>query len=387
VRLKISLSGRPKCTTCLGRSAKRTLVTAISRSRILRGQGPRYRNGRHGSAREKLDFEVDFRIDLPTVRKDRTFVDISRRVTTVTVLDAGWHAHRCHRKQHTRQGGAPPPATKRFCRNKKVEIACDGHRPDPDPGLARRTGRGPDSSYNQPSTINVSRLRPAETGWPSAFHPDDKKGMLQKWTAIRQSGRQATCGRLRRYDGDIVFLFSAKPLRDEAGTLSNGMSSLPTLRPPADRGRPSRERAALSRLCRKRVRLALGERTDHLVTAVGDTLSAVGHRAFTPDWRGSWTLRPMSRIGARKMAMASDDDRRTSAIARFVYRTPNRVGTPVLYVRTRASTLDARAISRYAQARHRYYGEDHAPITAERALREAQAALAHVNERGRRWAN
>jgi hypothetical protein len=31
-------------------------------------------------------------------------------------------------------------------------------------------------------------LDQAATGWPSAFHPDDKKGMLQKWSAIRESG-------------------------------------------------------------------------------------------------------------------------------------------------------------------------------------------------------
>src|SRR5207302_3389292 len=27
-----------------------------------------------------------------------------------------------------------------------------------------------------------------ETGWPRAFHPDDKTVMLQKWSAIRGSG-------------------------------------------------------------------------------------------------------------------------------------------------------------------------------------------------------
>ena len=26
-------------------------------------------------------------------------------------------------------------------------------------------------------------LDQVETGWPSVFHPDDKKGMLQKWSA------------------------------------------------------------------------------------------------------------------------------------------------------------------------------------------------------------
>ena len=61
----------------------------------------------------------------------------------------------------------------------------------------------------------------AETGWPRAFHPDDKKGMLQKWSAIRESGmRGGLEARLRRFDGEYRwFLFQAEPLRDEAGKI------------------------------------------------------------------------------------------------------------------------------------------------------------------------
>jgi PAS domain S-box-containing protein len=64
-------------------------------------------------------------------------------------------------------------------------------------------------------------LDQAETGWPRAFHPDDKKGMLVKWAAIWESGMPGGLeARLRRFDGEYRwFLFQAVPLRDEAGNI------------------------------------------------------------------------------------------------------------------------------------------------------------------------
>jgi PAS domain S-box-containing protein len=64
-------------------------------------------------------------------------------------------------------------------------------------------------------------LDQAGTGWPRAFHPDDKKGMLVKWAAIWESGMPAGLeARLRRFDGEYRwFLFQAVPLRDESGNI------------------------------------------------------------------------------------------------------------------------------------------------------------------------
>ena len=64
-------------------------------------------------------------------------------------------------------------------------------------------------------------LDQAETGWPRAFHPDDKKGMLVKWAAIRESGMPGGLeARLRRFDGEYRwFSFQAVPLRDESGNI------------------------------------------------------------------------------------------------------------------------------------------------------------------------
>jgi PAS domain S-box-containing protein len=64
-------------------------------------------------------------------------------------------------------------------------------------------------------------LDQAKTGWPRAFHPDDKKGMLVKWAAIWVSGMPGGLeARLRRFDGEYRwFLFQAVPLRDESGNI------------------------------------------------------------------------------------------------------------------------------------------------------------------------
>jgi PAS domain S-box-containing protein len=91
------------------------------------------------------------------------------------------------------------------------------------PTLVWRAGpEGIPDFLNQPA-LDYTGLSSdqTETGWPRAFHPDDKKGMLQKWSAIRESGmRGGLEARLRRFDGEYRwFLFQAEPLRDEAGNI------------------------------------------------------------------------------------------------------------------------------------------------------------------------
>jgi PAS domain S-box-containing protein len=91
------------------------------------------------------------------------------------------------------------------------------------PTLVWRAGpEGAPDFLNQPALDYTGlSLDQAETGWPRAFHPDDKKGMLQKWSAIRESGtRGGLEARLRRFDGEYRwFLFRAEPLRDESGNI------------------------------------------------------------------------------------------------------------------------------------------------------------------------
>jgi PAS domain S-box-containing protein len=81
---------------------------------------------------------------------------------------------------------------------------------------------------NQPA-LDYTGLTPDQTeiGWPRAFHPDDKKGMLVKWSAIRASGMPGELeARLRRFDGEYRwFLFRAVPLRDEPGNIAKWYGS------------------------------------------------------------------------------------------------------------------------------------------------------------------
>ncbi len=58
----------------------------------------------------------------------------------------------------------------------------------------------PISSINRRSTTPASHWTKPKLGWPRAFHPDDKKGMLVKWSAIRASGMPGELeARLRRF--------------------------------------------------------------------------------------------------------------------------------------------------------------------------------------------
>ncbi|MEH2567931.1 AAA family ATPase [Bradyrhizobium sp. AZCC 2289] len=167
---------------------------------------------------EKGDFEVDFRIDLPD--------GPTRYVHSVghplvgddgEVLElVGTHI------DVTEQHLAKEELQKAFDEIKKSE---DRLRLviDTIPTLVWRAGpEGSPDFLNQPALDYTGlSLDQAETGWPRAFHPEDKKGMLVKWSAIRESGMPGGLeARLRRFDGEYRwFWFQAVPLRDESGNI------------------------------------------------------------------------------------------------------------------------------------------------------------------------
>src|SRR5256886_10326196 len=172
----------------------------------------------HQAVQEKKDFEVDFRIDLPD--------GPARYVHSVghpLVGDDG---------EVLELVGTHIDVTEQHLAKEALQNAFDEIKKSEDrlrlvidtiPTLVWRAGpdRVPDF-LNQPALDYTGlRLDQAETGWPRAFHPDDKKGMLQKWSAIRQSGRPGELeARLRRQDGEYRwFLFRAEPLRNEAGNI------------------------------------------------------------------------------------------------------------------------------------------------------------------------
>jgi PAS domain S-box-containing protein len=328
--------------------------------------------------REKADFEVDFRIVLP----DGSIKHIHSVGHPVVGSDddvielIGTHV------DVTEQHAAKEALQKAFDEIKKSE---DRLRLviDTIPTLVwRARADGVPDFLNQPALDYTGlSLDQAETGWPRAFHPDDKKGMLQKWSAIRESGMPGELeARLRRFDGEYRwFLFRAEPLRDESGNIVKWYGSSTDIE---DRKRAEEALRESEQRFRDYAETASDwfweTGPDHKVSRVSDHLNAVG-------------IPPSSLIGLARWDLANDVEpepdkwrqHRTMHDAHqpfrdFVYRTVSRDGSPV-YVRSSGKPLfDAggnflgyRGTGTDITATIR---ADH----AEQALREAQAELARV---------
>jgi PAS domain S-box-containing protein len=168
--------------------------------------------------REKKDFEVDFRIDLPDGR--------TRYVHSVghpLVGDDG---------EVIELVGTHVDVTEQYLAKEELQQAFDEIKKSEDrlrlvidtiPTLVwRARPDGVPDFLNQPA-LDYTGLSSdqTETGWPRAFHPDDKKKMLVRWSAIRASGMPGELeARLRRFDGEYRwFLFRGVPLRDELGNI------------------------------------------------------------------------------------------------------------------------------------------------------------------------
>ena len=222
-------------------------------------------------------------------------------------------------------------------------------------------------------------LDQAETGWPRAFHPDDKKGMLVKWASIWESGRPGGLeARLRRFDGEYRwFLFQAVPLRDEAGNIVKWYGSSTDIE---DRKRTEEALRESEQRFRDYAEMAsdwLWETgPDHRVTRLSD-LYDVG-------------IPPSRVIGVARWEIATDVESEPEKwrlhramldahrpFRNFVY-TVNGTGSPA-YVQTsgkpfydtNGNFLGYRGTGTNITASIR---ADH----AEHALRKAQAELAHV---------
>jgi PAS domain S-box-containing protein len=186
--------------------------------RVHREDGDRVIEMVRQALKEKTDFEGDYRIVLPD-GSTRYVHSVGHAVVgddgEVTEL-VGTHV------DVTEQHLAKEALGKAFDEIKKSE---DRLRLviDTIPTLVWRAGpEGAPDFLNQPALDYTGlSLDQAETGWPRAFHPEDKKGMLVKWSAIRESGmRGGLEARLRRFDGEYRwFLFQAEPLRDELGNI------------------------------------------------------------------------------------------------------------------------------------------------------------------------
>jgi PAS domain S-box-containing protein len=244
---------------------------------------------------------------------------------------------------------------------------------------------GPDGIpdfLNQPALDYTSlTLDEVEKGWPRAFHPNDKKLMLVKWGAIRESGMRGELeARLRRFDGRYRwFLFRAEPLRDELGNIVKWYGSSTDIEDRKQAEVALRESEQRFRDYAETASDWLWETgPDHRVTRMSNHLNASG-------------LDSSRAIGLARWEIASDVEtesekwrrHRASLDARLPFRDleyciASRSGQTI-YVQTsgkpffdsNGNWLGYRGTGTDITATIR---ADH----AERALRKAQAELAHV---------
>jgi PAS domain S-box-containing protein len=188
------------------------------RDRILPEDRLRNVEAASRAIRGRTDFEVDFRIALP----DGSI----RRIHSVGHPVVGGDG------DVTELIGTHVDVTEQYAAKEALQKALDDIKKSEDrlrlvvntiPTLVWRAGpEGIPDFLNQPALDYTGlSLDQVETSWPRAFHPDDKTGMLVKWSAIRESGaRGGLEARLQRFDGEYRwFLFEAEPLRDESGNI------------------------------------------------------------------------------------------------------------------------------------------------------------------------
>jgi PAS domain S-box-containing protein len=224
-------------------------------------------------------------------------------------------------------------------------------------------------------------LDQAETGWPRAFHPDDKKGMSVKWAAIRESGMPGGLeARLRRFDGEYRwFLFQAVPLRDEAGNIVKWYGSATDIE---DRKRAEEALRESEQRFRDYGETASDwfweHGPDHRFTHISEHVSDIGFVPSGLAGLSGWDIATDTESEPEKWRLHREMLDTRQPFRDFVYSTSNESGSPV-YVRVSGKPVfDAKGNF----LGYRGTGADVTAIIradhAEKALRKAQAELAHV---------
>jgi PAS domain S-box-containing protein len=345
--------------------------------RILAEDRPRVIEVAQRAVREKADFEVDFRI----ARPDGPIK----------------HVHSVGHPVVNSEGdvielvGTHVDVTEQYEAKEKLQRAFDEIKKSEDrlrlvidtiPTLVWRAGpEGSPDFLNQPALDYTGlSLDQAELGWPRAFHPDDKKGMLVKWSAIRASGMPGGLeARLRRFDGEYRwFWFQAEPLRDEAGNIVKWYGSATDIE---DRKRTEVALRESEQCFRDYAETASDwfweHGPDHRVTRISEHVSDIGFAPSGLAGLSRWDIATDIESEPEKWRMHRAMIDARQPFRDFVY-TVDGAGSPV-YVRTsgkpihdaNGNFLGYRGTGTNITAKIR---ADH----AEQALRKAQAELAHV---------
>jgi PAS domain S-box-containing protein len=217
--------------------------------------------------------------------------------------------------------------------------------------------------------------------WPRAFHPDDKKGMLAKWSAIRQSGLRGSLeARLRRFDGEYRwFLFEAVPLRDESGNVVKWYGSSTDIEDRKLAEDALRDSEQRFRDYAETASDWLWETgPDHLVTRISEHVNAAGFAPSRLPGIARWDIATDVESEPEKWRLHRETLDAHRQFRDFVYSTMSESGS-LVYVRVsgkpvfdqKGRFLGYRGTGTNITAAIR---ADH----AEQALRKAQAELAHI---------
>ena len=348
------------------------------RDRILPEDQARNVEAALRAIREKADFEVDFRIAVPdgsikhvhcvghpVVNSDGDVIELIGTYVDVTEQDDA--------KQKLQEAF---DEIKRSEDRLRLVI-------DTIPILVWRAGpEGIPDFLNQPALDYTGlSLDQAETGWPRAFHPDDKKGMLQKWSAIRESGRRGGLeARLRRFDGEYRwFLFEAEPMRDEAGNIAKWYGSATDIEHRKQTEVALRESEQRFRDYAETASDWLWETgPDHRVISVSDHLNAVGIAPSRLTGLARWDIATDVEAEPEKWQRHREMLDAHLPFRDFVYSGMSDTGSAAYFRTSGKPVFDAngnflgyRGTATDITATIR---ADH----AEQALRKAQAELAHV---------
>jgi PAS domain S-box-containing protein len=327
---------------------------------------------------DKADFEVDYRIRLPdgSIRRVHSVGHPVVNSEGDVIELVGTHV------DVTEQYEAREKLQRAFDEIKKSE---DRLRlvTDTIPTLVWRAGPDGSPDFLNQTALDYTGLSldQAVVGWPRAFHPDDKKGMLVKWSAIRESGKRGGLeARLRRFDGEYRwFLFQAEPLRDELGNIVKWYGSATDIE---DRKRTEEALRESEQRFRDYAETAsdwLWETgPDHRVSSISEHVNAAGLVPSLLPGVTRWGIATDVESEAEKWRLHREALDAHRPFRDFVYSTVNQSGSQV-FVRSsgkplfdvKGSFLGYRGTGTDITATIR---ADH----AEQALRKAQAELAHV---------
>jgi PAS domain S-box-containing protein len=348
------------------------------RDRILPEDRLRNVEAASQAVREKSDFEVDFRIALPDGSIKRVH-SVGHPVVSSDgdVIELiGTHV------DITEQYAAKAALQKAFDEIKKSE---DRFRLviDTVPALVWRSRHdGTAEFFNQPSLdyTGLSSDHALNGGWAEAFHPDDMTGLLEMWRTMRRSGmRGETEARLRRFDGEYRwFLFRAEPMCDEAGNVTKWYGSATDIEDRKLAEVAVRESEQRFRDFAETASDWFWETgPDHLVTRVSEHLNAVGIVPSRLTGVARWDIATDVESEPEKWRLHRAMLDAHLPFRDFVYTV---TGTrSAVYVQTSGKPFyDARGNF----LGYRGTGTDITPTIradhAEKALRKAQAELAHV---------